>query len=356
MGREPAPLGDTAELRKELRLAEEASGSESAVVAAALTNLAGSLVDSRNYEEAEPLYRRALSIWETVYASDANVVAIGEQNLASVLARLERWDEAERLYRHALSDFESQAGPNSPQVVALLGGWTDRLEDSSRWAESEPLLRRILAIREVEVGPFHPDVAGALNNLARVLMSMGRHTEAEPLLRRALVVDEIVLGVDHPRTKMVTENLRILGYFVPRVSAPWDLILGNLDSNADALQAVLGGPVMAWGNGPFAEEEFRDHLRNAGATVVNQLDSSIVSLVLGREDWNPEGLRRIFEVLGDDPVWVYSQEMLLASLIMGYGIHETLDEEELLEFGKGHPALEYLLQDMGVRWTSPTGS
>ena len=42
--------------------------------------------------------------------------------------------------------------------------------------------------------------------------------------------------------------------------------------------------------------------------------------------------------------------MFLASLSLGADVFEVLSPEELVCFGIGHPALEYLMDDMGFDW------
>jgi hypothetical protein len=51
-------------------------------------------------------------------------------------------------------------------------------------------------------------------------------------------------------------------------------------------------------------------------------------------------------------LWVYSQEMVLVSLAMNRDFFDVCSREELLSFGEGHRALEYLMKDMGFDWPS----
>ena len=122
------------------------------------------LRQSAQYEQAEPLFQRALAIRERVLGADDALIADSLNNLAA-------------LY-----------------------------DNQGRYEEAEPLYQRALAIRERVLGPNHPDLATSLNNLALLYYSQGKYEEAEPLYERALKICEQVLGPNHPTTVTIREN------------------------------------------------------------------------------------------------------------------------------------------------------
>jgi len=80
---------------------EKALGPNHAQVAATLNNLAVLYHNQGSYSQAEPLYKRSLTIWEKVPEKEAQVVA-ALNNLASMYRDQGRNAEAVALYNRAL--------------------------------------------------------------------------------------------------------------------------------------------------------------------------------------------------------------------------------------------------------------
>ena len=186
--------------RRALAIGEKTLGPGHPNVATSLNNLGGLLEATGRYDEAEPLYRRALAIDEKILGPEHPDTAIDYGNLAGILETTGRYDEAEPLHRRALAIHEKTLGPEHPNVATRLNNLAGLLRATGRYDEAEPLYRRALAIGEKILGPEHPKVATWLNNLAGLLYATGRYDEAEPLHRRALAIDEKTLGPEHPDT------------------------------------------------------------------------------------------------------------------------------------------------------------
>jgi tetratricopeptide (TPR) repeat protein len=121
-----------------------------------------------------------------------------------------QFSQAEPLYRRALSIGEQSLGPDHPEVAIRLSNLAQLLQDTNRLSEAEPMMRRALSIGEQSYGPDHPNVAIRLNNLAQLLKATNRLSEAEPLMRRALSIFHSSLGEDHPSTQRVAANYESL--------------------------------------------------------------------------------------------------------------------------------------------------
>jgi tetratricopeptide (TPR) repeat protein len=193
--------------RRALALDEKHHGHSHQEVAIDLVNLAGLLLATNRPSEAEPLYRRALVIFEKCYRHNHPYVAKVVNNLAELLRATNRLSEAEPLYRRALAIFEKCYGYDHPEVARGLNNLAQLLQATNRLSQAEPLYRRALAIDEKSYGPDHPDVAISLNNLAGLLWATNRLSEAEPMLRRAHAIDEKSHGADHPRVAIRLSNL-----------------------------------------------------------------------------------------------------------------------------------------------------
>jgi len=195
--------------RRALAVYERGDGPDHPHVATALNNLAELLRAINRLAEAEPLYRRALAITERSYGPDHPDVARDLNNLALPLAATNRLTEAEPLFRRALAIDERSYGPDHPHVATALNNLALLLGATNRLAEAEPLYRRALAIFERSCGPDHPEVATALNNLAGLLEATDRLAEAEPLYRRALAIFERSYDPDHPNVATALNNLAL---------------------------------------------------------------------------------------------------------------------------------------------------
>jgi tetratricopeptide (TPR) repeat protein len=190
--------------------AEQELGGSDPAVASLLNRQATLLQQIARYEEAEPLFRRALEIDEASYGPDHPEVAMLLSNLATLLQATNRLQEAEQLMRRALEIYRASYGSDDPNVATVLSNLATLLEATNRQAEAEPLMRKALAIDEASYGPDHPIVAIRLNNLAQLLKATNRLEEAEQLMRRALAVDEASAGPDHPNVATALSNLATL--------------------------------------------------------------------------------------------------------------------------------------------------
>jgi tetratricopeptide (TPR) repeat protein len=187
--------------------AEKTLGANDPAVAGLLDRQATLLLEIARYEDAEPLFRRALTIVEAIYGKDHPNVAIHLNNLAQLLKATNRLAEAEPLMRRALAIDAASYGYDHPDVAIRLNNLAQLLKATNRLAEAEPLFRRALAIDEASYGNDHPDVARDLNNLASLLYVTNRLAEAEPLYLRALAIDEASYGNHHPKVAIRLNNL-----------------------------------------------------------------------------------------------------------------------------------------------------
>lgn len=94
---------------------------------------AGVLQNQGRHDQAEPLYRRALSIYERVLGADLDRgVATTMNNLAFLLKAEERLDEAESLFRRAVGVYERCNGVNHAQTATGYDNlaWTLQVGDT----------------------------------------------------------------------------------------------------------------------------------------------------------------------------------------------------------------------------------
>jgi tetratricopeptide (TPR) repeat protein len=180
--------------------------------AESLNNLARLLVEQSKYAEAEPLFRRALTIREEVLGPERPEVAASLTNLAALLRRQGMHSDAEPLLLRALAIDEKVLGPDHPEMGTVLSCLALLYKNQGKYAEAEPLYQRAVEIGEKTLGAEHPDLMARLTDLASLYQVQGKYAEAEPLFRRVLTVVERAFGPDHPETGTVLNSLAWLYY------------------------------------------------------------------------------------------------------------------------------------------------
>jgi tetratricopeptide (TPR) repeat protein len=168
------------------------------------------LFRAQKYEQAVPLFRAALDTAEARYGEESPLLALDLNNLAEVYRLTRRYDEAEPLYKRAITLDES-AGEDNPGLATSLNNLALLYRAQGRLKEAEPLYKRALVLLEKALGPSHPDVAKSLNNLAVLYRMESAPEKAQPLQERALRIAMDSLGPDHPTTKLMERNLELVG-------------------------------------------------------------------------------------------------------------------------------------------------
>ena len=114
-----------------------------------------------------------------------------------------------------------------------------------------------------------------------------------------------------------------------------------------------------YGSGPFSCEDLQTFLESLDFYVVDMAgDPGFrgLTLILGEDDWDATALEGYLDrALSwaheiEYPVRIYSQEMFLFRALAGIDPFDA-PAEVLLEFGRGHPGLEYLA-NLGFDWPS----
>ncbi len=155
--------------------------------------------------EAEPLYRRAISIDESsgLPADPDYVVTL--ENVAELYRTQQRQEEAAAMYRRAAEISETlyraaldASGENHPDLLPHLAALASLAEAQDDLEGAERKYRKILAIRELTLDPGHVEIAGSAGRLAYVLTLVGKFEEAEALYQRALAIEQGALGPGHP--------------------------------------------------------------------------------------------------------------------------------------------------------------
>ncbi len=185
--------------QRALSIWEQTLGPGHPQVASSLFGLAMHYVEQSRHEQAEPLFQRALSIWEQTLGPGHPQVAYSQHALATLYREQGKYEQAEPLFQQALYIQEQALGPEHPRIAYSLNGLAILYYEQSKYKQAESFYQRALSIWEQALGPEHPNVARAFHNLAIVYRELGKYDHAELLFQQSLSIWEQALGPEHPR-------------------------------------------------------------------------------------------------------------------------------------------------------------
>jgi len=108
------------------------------------------------------------------------------------------WEEAQRLAERAVTIKQTRLGAEHAAIAESLDNFGSLLRSQGHYAEAKQQHERALAMRRSVLGPDHPDVARSLTSLAVVLRRSGDYNDAKRLYVQALEIRERTLGPEHP--------------------------------------------------------------------------------------------------------------------------------------------------------------
>ncbi len=159
------------------------------------------------YEEAEPLYKKALAINEKKFGENHPETATSYNNLALLYRLQGRFDTAKPLLKKALAINEKEFGENHPETATSYNNLALLYKSQGRFDNAEPFYIKALAVREKVLGESHPSTAISYNNLAGLYESQSRYEDSEFLYKKSLAICRNVLGENHPDTAQSYNNL-----------------------------------------------------------------------------------------------------------------------------------------------------
>ncbi len=174
-------------------------------------------VAQHRYDEAEPLFQRALEIHEADTSANSYLPA-HLKDFAKLYEEQGKYEAAEKLYRRALEVCEQSRGTHNLFTVRALDDLAGFCRARGRYAEAEKLYRRSLATveehvksqavlwtkgwrrwgnrkdLEAKVSLNQIPISSALDRLAEVCEYQEKYAEAGPHRRRSLEIKERAWG------------------------------------------------------------------------------------------------------------------------------------------------------------------
>ena len=175
-----------------------------------ITDIAGLLDHLAEYQKAEKLYGKALSIRKQVLGEEHPDTAMSYNSLAVVYWRRGEYEKAEALFEKLLRIDERVLGEEHPNIATSYSNLAMVYESQGKYEKAEALFEKVLRIRERTLGEGHLDVAASYNNLARIYNNQGKCEKVEVLFEKALKIRERTLGEEHPFTATSYNNLAVV--------------------------------------------------------------------------------------------------------------------------------------------------
>lgn len=179
-----------------LELMRRVRGPEDPEVGAVLIELSGVYMWRDDAQRAEEAARAAVRIFAHVPETHPDRV-LAERELAKILLYRNRFDEAAPLFEKALAAQRLLYGDNNAAVAETLGSLAQLRSAQRKYAAAEQLIREALAIHHESGSTIDHEIGFLQTMLAMVILQQNRAAEAEPLLRNTLELLARSLPSDH---------------------------------------------------------------------------------------------------------------------------------------------------------------
>jgi tetratricopeptide (TPR) repeat protein len=151
-----------------------------------LNNLALCFCAQGKHKEADPLYKRALTIDETSGSAGNLNLAEDLSNIATHYRKQGLNAQAEPLYHRALKLWQDELGEHSAEVAGCLNNLAVLFCEQDRCHEAIALYKKALSIKGSIFGTKSKEYAGTLVNLASAYCSLNKCEEADPLFEEGI--------------------------------------------------------------------------------------------------------------------------------------------------------------------------
>jgi tetratricopeptide (TPR) repeat protein len=169
-------------------------------------NLAILLREKSSHKEAEELFREIYTRRKELLGEEHPVTLNSCNNLASILHMMGFIDEALPLYESTLYHRRKHLGPEDPDTLSTQSNYATILLDIDRASEAVRIFKDNYNLRKRVLGDEHKDTLRSLVNLANGFRAVGKAGEANRAYKGAVDVQRRTLGDAHPDTITSMEN------------------------------------------------------------------------------------------------------------------------------------------------------
>ncbi len=197
----------------------QAFGPDNACAPITQLKLGVSLFYNGKSREAEANIRHALLVGDTVFGVKAPVTWVGDLALAGVLIGTGRYAEAETTLELALA-LAQKSKPEDLNVAAVKAMYASLYRNTGQIKLAEDTLREAIALDQKVQGNASTASIGPRVSLAQTLRLAGRSAAAEPIGREALDAAERLLGPERPDHPALSIARVGLGYIYMDLGRP----------------------------------------------------------------------------------------------------------------------------------------
>lgn len=170
-------------------------------------DLALTLRELGELQEAKFLFQNVLEIAKRNYGLMHPLVAIGYSNLATVLSDLGDFEAAKELLQKAIEIDNRNYKNDHPNLAIRYANLATISQKLGNFRSAKELLIKAIESNEKNYGINHPTTALNYSNLAVILQNLGEFQMAKQLLRKAYSVALNNLGKEHPISNIIRKNL-----------------------------------------------------------------------------------------------------------------------------------------------------
>ena len=267
-----------------------------------------------------------------------------------------------KLYDEAQIEIKRLSNGTSDQVWAL----KNRAENAEKKIGEQQFQIRNLNLRVGNLEILNKTLKSENDNLKYQTISIQDHRKRCKELENAANIEKYLAKDYFQQVEKANRELRSLNNKVGRLqlqletekSKPQQFLTQNVsiftnpivlrwlieEGDPDSVE-VPNGWLGRTGDGPWTDKIFASALEELSYKFWNLPDHDLRHLIVGRKNWSKDELLAQIDSADGEPLRIYSQEMFLAKLMTGRDPFDSNDEELLLAFAKGHPALEFLLKE-----------
>jgi len=217
---------------------ERAYGPEHPLLAPILGNLGLLHAKLGNPKRAVEFFEHALRFAER--AGDSRGTAISLVNIAVIYDQNNQVDRAEPLFRRALSLFEASKS-DGPELAGILMGLASVRTARGDHAEAVEMLERARVIASGIEGELGPNVARIDASLAHVAAERGRHADALALYARSMNALTTSYDEEHPDLAQIITNAAVLFWELGRGERAIEMMQAGMDLRERFVSRTLSG-------------------------------------------------------------------------------------------------------------------
>lgn len=181
------PLLEDALDARRARYDEETSSEQ---LASSLHNLGSNYQALGRYQQAEVLYREALTIWPHLPEAERTDMVRTLNNLAGILRSKGDYDEALSIQRETITTARQLLGDGHPIVALALGNLAEIHHHQSNLQTADSLYQIGWSLGRRVLGEDHPHLLSVRSNQAELYRETGRLKQAERIQRTVLEIRE----------------------------------------------------------------------------------------------------------------------------------------------------------------------